>query len=50
MTDLAINLVPTMSGFIEQILKATLNIMGGILLFTGFYYMARATYRVVFKK
>lgn len=50
MTDLAINLIPAISGFIGQILKITFNIVGCILLFTGLYYMARATYRVVFKK
>ena len=50
MTDLAINLIPTMAEFIGQILKATFNIVGYILLFTGIYYIVRATYRGVFKK
>lgn len=50
MSELAINIAPTMAGFIGKIMSTILNILGGILLFIGFYYMAKATYQMILRR
>lgn len=50
MTDLAMNVVPMMGPIIDGIYRAVLNVVGGVILLTGLYYMARATYRVVLRR
>lgn len=50
MSELAINIAPNVAGVIGTIMSTILNILGGILLFIGFYYMAKTTHRMVSRK